>query len=452
VAIAQVGYEHKVNSGNAGISLEGTCVPTFMLTADRARQRYEATRALTETMAAPLSPEDQTVQSMPDVSPTKWHRAHVTWFFETFLLDAFADGYEPFDPDYRFLFNSYYEGVGPQFTRSQRGLLSRPGAAEISEYRAHVDASMAALLGSEPGEEVLELVELGLNHEQQHQELLLMDIKHVLSVNPQGPVYVPDPAPSAVTAPLTWTDIDPGRGAGDQGVVEIGQAGGGFHFDNESPRHKTYLEPYRLADRLVTAGEWCAFIDDGGYERPELWLSDGWHTVRDQGWRSPLYWARHDDGWFVHTLGGTRPVVDGEPVCHVSHYEADAFAHWAGARLPTEAEWEYAATVVGATPEGDRPFDLAALQPKPAVGPGATQLFGECWQWTSSAYLPYPGFVPAAGAVGEYNGKFMSGQMVLRGSSSYTPPGHARTTYRNFFPPHCRWMVSGVRLADGGPS
>ena len=407
-------------------------------------------------MAAPLSPEDQTVQSMPDVSPTKWHRAHVTWFFETFLLGAYADDYEPLDPDYRFLFNSYYEGVGPQFTRSQRGLLSRPGAAEIGKYRAHVDAAMSDLLRSQPDQDVLDLVELGVNHEQQHQELLLMDIKHVLSINPQGPVYLADPAPCEPTAPLTWTEIDPGCGhdEGDRGVVEIGHAGTGFHFDNESPRHKTFLEPYRLADRLVTAGEWTAFIDDGGYERPELWLSDGWHTVCDQGWRGPLYWRRDGDEWLVHTLGGTRPIVDGEPVCHVSHYEADAYAHWVGARLPTEAEWEYGAAAVGADPADARPFGLEALQPKPAPSSvsGPTQLFGECWQWTSSAYLPYPGFVPAPGAVGEYNGKFMSGQMVLRGSSSYTPPGHARTSYRNFFPPHCRWMVSGVRLADGGPS
>jgi ergothioneine biosynthesis protein EgtB len=427
-----------------------------MLTADRARERYEATRGLTEAMAAPLSPEDQTVQSMPDVSPTKWHRAHVTWFFETFLLSAHADGYEPLDPDYRVLFNSYYEGIGPQFTRSQRGLLSRPGAAEVGKYRAHVDAAMGDLLRSHPDQDVLDLVELGLHHEQQHQELLLMDIKHVLSINPQGPVYLADPAPTTTAAPLTWTDIDPG----DDGIVEVGHAGPGFHFDNEAPRHKTILESYRIADRLVTAGEWQAFIDDGGYERPELWLSDGWHTVCEQGWTAPLYWRRDGgdgDRWLVHTLGGTRPVADGEPVCHVSHYEADAYALWAGARLPTEAEWEYAATATGSTPEGGRPFGLDALQPKPAFASAAvpsvpTQLFGECWQWTSSAYLPYPGFLAAPGAVGEYNGKFMSGQMVLRGSSSCTPPGHARTTYRNFFPPQCRWMVSGVRLADGGRS
>ena len=415
-----------------------------MLTADTARERFAVTRALTEQLAAPLSPEDQTVQSMPDVSPTKWHRAHVTWFFETFVLDRFADAYSSYDEAYRMLFNSYYEGVGPKFSRARRGLLSRPGANEVGKYREYVDAAMGDLLDAAADDDVdlLTSVELGLHHEQQHQELLLMDIKHVLSIDPQGAVYRPDAIDRSETSPLTWTDCDPG------GPVEVGHDGDGFHFDNEAPRHTTFLEPFRMADRLVTAGEWAAFIADGGYERHELWLSDGWHIVGEQGWSAPLYWEADGDAWIVHTLGGPRELVDGEPVCHVSHFEADAYARWAGARLPTEFEWEYAATHHGRTPAESRPFDISRLQPRAAAGAGSlTQLYGECWQWTSSAYLPYPRFRIAPGAVGEYNGKFMSGQMVLRGSCSYTPDGHARPTYRNFFPARNRWMVSGVRLA-----
>lgn len=413
------------------------------------------TRALTEALAASLTPEDQTVQSMPDVSPTKWHRAHTTWFFETFVLGEHAPEYEPAEPRYRVLFNSYYEGVGEQFTRSDRGLLSRPGVAEVGAYRAIVDRAVLALLADSSGEarDLHQVVELGIHHEQQHQELLLMDIKHVLSINPLEPVYRPAieaaaDRPEAGSDPLGWVEFG-------GGLVDIGHDGAGFSFDNESPRHVAHLYPFALADRLVTAGEWLAFMADGGYERSELWLSDGWQTRCREGWDAPLYWRRAGDAWLVHTLAGTRRVRPDEPVCHVSHYEADAFARWAGRRLPTEFEWEHAAAAGGDATT----FSLEELHPRPArhiegraaeATDSMRQMFGECWQWTASAYLPYPGFVPAAGAVGEYNGKFMSGQMVLRGSSAFTPPSHGRATYRNFFPPHARWALSGVRLAAGG--
>jgi len=411
---------------------------------------YRSVRRLTDELSALLSPEDQTAQSMPDVSPTKWHRAHVTWFFETFILETHDPRFRPFDPAYRMMFNSYYEGVGPKYPRAQRGVITRPGADEVGRYRSDVDERMVALLDGPVGVEpaVRSLVELGLHHEQQHQELLLMDIKHVLSLNPLAPTYRPSVVDEAATTRhARWEEFD-------GGLVEIGDLGGGFVFDNESPRHRVHLEPFRIADRLVTAGEWLAFIDDGGYARPDLWLSDGWYAVQSERWDAPLYWQRDaasPTGWSMHTLSGTRPVVDGEPVCHVSYYEADAYARWAGARLPTEAEWELVAScpTLGLVES----FDLDRLHPAP-VAPRPTasveQLYGACWQWTASAYLPYPGFAPAAGAVGEYNGKFMSGQMVLRGSCAFTPPGHARSTYRNFFPPHARWPLTGVRLADGG--
>ncbi len=416
-------------------------------------KRFDAVRALTEELAAPLSAEDQTAQSMPDVSPTKWHRAHTTWFFETFVLERHEPGFAPVDPTYRMLFNSYYETVGEQYPRPERGVITRPGIADVAAYRAEIDERVRALLAADGvPTEVAELVRLGLHHEQQHQELLLMDVKHVLAQNPLRPVYR-DQQPSGTSrppSPAGWVEVH-------GGLVEIGHAGGdgAFAFDNEQPRHRVHLEPYGLADRLVTAGEWQAFIADGGYARPELWLSDGWAAVCSHGWDAPLYWIRDPDGgtggdpcWHVHTLGGTRPVTPAEPVCHVSYYEADAYARWAGARLPTECEWEHAA---GCAPTAiDRTMALDALHPQ-AVGdhPGGAlaQLAGECWQWTASAYLPYPGFEPAPGAVGEYNGKFMSGQMVLRGGSALTPAGHARPTYRNFFPPAARWPMTGVRLA-----
>jgi ergothioneine biosynthesis protein EgtB len=393
---------------------------------------YAEVRAFTEALAAPLSPEDQTVQSMPDVSPTKWHRAHTSWFFETFVLAPNVPGHRVFDEAYGYLFNSYYEAVGPRHARVERGLLSRPGASEIGAYRLHVDEAMGELLDGALPPAVADLVELGLHHEQQHQELLLMDIKHVLSVNPMRPAYcLVDHKPYEASA-LGWIDHD-------GGLVEIGARDEGldrsFAFDNERPRHRVWLEPFSLADRLVTCGEWLAFIDDGGYRRPELWLSDGWATVATQGWDAPLYWfdggpdgsARRGE-WSVFGLAGARRVDEYAPVRHVSYYEADAYARWAGARLPTEAEWE---TVAGAD----------------ARETPCSQLFGETWQWTASDYAPYPGFAPAPGAVGEYNGKFMVGQHVLRGSSRLTPPGHGRLTYRNFFPPAARWAMSGVRLA-----
>lgn len=408
--------------------------------------RYLAVRDRTEALAAVLSPEDQVVQSMPDVSPTKWHRAHTTWFFETFVLGRFDDDHSPVEPLYRELFNSYYVGVGPQFTRADRGLLSRPSCDEVAEYRSVVDAAVLRLFATHGGEApaLSRTIELGVHHEQQHQELALMDIKHVLSINPLRPAYRPaDEVAASPAPPLGWVEFD-------AGMVDIGAADVGFCFDNELPRHAAHTYPFSLADRLVTAGEWAEFVADGGYERPDLWLSDGWNTVQRDGWAAPLYWLRDDGGWHVHTLAGTRPIIDAEPVAHVSFYEADAYARWAGKRLPTEFEWEHA-VVTGRWAE-PRPYSLDQLHPRPAgaAGGGLEQMFGECWQWTASSYLPYPGFVPAPGAVGEYNGKFMSGQMVLRGSSAFTPPGHARPTYRNFFPPHTRWMLSGVRLADGG--
>jgi ergothioneine biosynthesis protein EgtB len=388
---------------------------------DELHARYRDVRDHTEALAAPLSPEDQVVQSMPDVSPTKWHRAHTTWFFETFLLEASLPDYEPFDPAYAYLFNSYYEAVGPRHPRPHRGLLSRPSVDDIAQYRIHVDKAMHDLI-VECDDQAAALIELGLNHEQQHQELLLMDIKHVLHCNPTQPAYAMRDTPRRAPSPLDLLDVS-------GGPVEVGHDGRGFAFDNESPRHIAHLEPFRIADRLVNASEWLEFIDDDGYRRPDLWLADGWAAVQEHDWQAPLYW--HDDGdgaWVVFTLAGPRPLDPNEPVVHVSHYEADAFARWRGVRLPTEFEWEHA---VNALPHG-------ALR----------EVDTDAWQWTASAYLPYPRFQPAAGAVGEYNGKFMSGQMTLRGGARVTPSGHTRPTYRNFFPPGSRWMYGGVRVAS----
>jgi ergothioneine biosynthesis protein EgtB len=385
-------------------------------------EEYRAVRSVTEQLAAPLGAEDQTVQSMPDVSPTKWHRAHTTWFFETFVLGEHAPGYRPFDERYRFLFNSYYEAVGPRHARPERGLITRPGIAEIAAFRAHVDVAMTALLDGDVSPRLDQLVELGLHHEQQHQELLVMDIQHVLSRNPLQPVYGRLPwAPPPRPAGLEWIEHE-------GGVVPIGHDGDRFAFDNEGPRHDVLVPPFRVATALVTGADWMAFIDDGGYVRPELWMSDGWATVQAHGWEAPEYWERRDGTWWAFGLCGRAPVVPRDPVVHVSWYEADAYARWASARLPTEAEWE-------------------AVAPEPTEADGGGW-YGWVWQWTASPYTAYPGFRPAAGAVGEYNGKFMVNQHVLRGSGRATPPGHARRTYRNFFPAHARWTFAGVRLAS----
>jgi len=396
--------------------------------------RFLAVRELTERLAAPLSPEDQTAQSMPDASPTKWHRAHTSWFFEEFLLRP-AGGYQPYDASYGYLFNSYYEAVGPRHARPERGLITRPSVQDIAAYRAHVNEAVGELLSAAPDQARTDVVVLGLNHEQQHQELLVMDAKHLLSRHPFGPAMIerpqdddPDPAP------LGWTGV----GAG---LTEIGYDGAAFCFDNELPRHKVFVEPFEVADRAVTNDEWLAFMADGGYRRPELWLSDGWQVVQSRGWQAPEYWQEQDGHWQVFTTAGMRAVRRAEPVCHISFFEADAYARWAGARLPTEAEWELAAAEQPTTARGGL-LDPARLHPAVA-GPA---MVGDVWHWTSSAYLPYPGFAPAAGAIGEYNGKFMNDQHVLRGASCATPPGHERLTYRNFFPAAARWAFAGLRL------
>jgi ergothioneine biosynthesis protein EgtB len=404
-------------------------------------QQFNQVRSTTLRLAAPLSPEDAMVQSMPDASPAKWHMAHTTWFFETFILAEHLAGYRAFNPEYRILFNSYYKTLGSHPLRQQRGTFSRPSFDNVLRYREHVEEAMQRLLTQSPSPEILAMVELGIHHEQQHQELILTDILHAFWTQPLRPAYLP----SAETAPhqapaLRWIG-HPG------GVVEIGANGDGFSFDNERPRHAELLRPYRLASRLATNAEYLDFIHDNGYQRPELWLSDGWDTVCREGWRAPLYWESADGGWRQFTLHGLSPLDPAAPVCHVSYYEADAFARWSGARLPLESEWENAAR--------NRPVDgnlleSWSLETRPAAegASGAEdQLFGDVWEWTGSAYLPYPGFLTAPGAVGEYNGKFMCNQFVLRGGSFATSASHIRATYRNFFPPHARWQFMGVRLA-----
>lgn len=402
-------------------------------------RRFLDVRATTDVLSSRLSAEDQTPQSMPDASPTKWHRGHTTWFFEEFLLRPDPD-YTEFDPTYRYLFNSYYEAVGPRHPRPRRGLVTRPGITEIARYREYVqDAVVRALDAGRLGDRALDLLELGCNHEQQHQELLLMDIKHLFSTHAFAPVYVERPPDDL--APASAQRWRPVTG----GLAEIGHDGDGFAFDNEGPRHRVYLEDFEISERAVTVADWLEFMADGGYRRAELWLSDGWARVQAEQWDAPGYWDRHDGTWTTFTLSGRRPVVPAEPVCHVSFYEADAFARWAGARLPTEFEWETAAR--------QRPDLRGQLLDPERVHPGTagSAMIGDVWEWTASAYLPYPGFRPAPGAVGEYNGKFMCDQHVLRGGCAATPVGHERLTYRNFFPAYARWAFSGLRLArDAG--
>jgi len=428
-------------------------LPRPQLEATALARRYAQVRAQSVALAEPLSEADAQVQSMPDVSPAKWHLAHVTWFFETFVLERFQREFKPFHPRYRVLFNSYYNQVGEQHPRAQRGLVSRPSLAEVRAYRSQVDQRMASLLAASHDPMIDALVELGLQHEQQHQELLLTDIKHVLSCNPLAPMYRAS-WPLATVAPLSH-DWVPYEG----GVVEIGHDGAGFAFDNEAPRHAQQLQPYALGNRPITHGEWAEFIADGGYADPRWWLSAGWDWVRQQKVDAPLYWQRDGKGaWVSFTLHGLVPIDPHTPIAHVSYFEADAFARWAsanratwrGARLPTEVEWEHAAQAQGASAIAAGNFvESQALHPMPVarIGAGARQLFGDVWEWTSSSYQPYPGFRAWDGVVGEYNGKFMVNQYVLRGGSCATPRSHIRASYRNFFPTDARWQFSGVRLA-----
>jgi ergothioneine biosynthesis protein EgtB len=426
--------------------------------ADSGRRRsllalFQRTRRQSLAIAAPLSAEDQVVQSMPDASPTKWHLAHTSWFFETFILLP-GGVHSVFDPLFGFLFNSYYDAIGSRHPRPERGMLTRPSLDRVLAYRAHVDAAMETTIDAiddTPATLGDALIELGVHHEMQHQELMLTDILSVLALNPLCPAYA-EPAQADErpldAPPLRWHDIS-------EGIYVIGRSGDGFAFDNEGPRHRMIVRPYRIASRLVTNGEWKQFIDDDGYRRPELWLSDGFARATAEGWRAPQYWCERGPGeWVAMGLHGLRPVNDAAPVCHVSYYEADAYARWAGKRLPTEAEWEIAARDVA--PVGNT-LGSGALAPQPVsdAPQGSNdgtpqQMFGDAWEWTSSPYTPYPGFRPPAGAVGEYNGKFMCNQMVLRGGSCATPDGHVRSTYRNFFYPHQRWQFSGVRLAEEG--
>jgi ergothioneine biosynthesis protein EgtB len=404
---------------------------------------FHACRALSEALAAPLSDADATVQPMPDASPAKWHLAHTTWFFETFVLRDHVAGYQPHDPRFAFLFNSYYEAEGPRHARDRRGMLTRPALAEIIYWRRHVDAALVAALPALSGP-ARKLLLLGLQHEQQHQELMLTDMLALFAENPIDPAVWDHPRniPVPVPDPLRWIE-------GRDGIVAVGHDpdSGGFAFDCEGPRHSALLHPHALADRLVTNSEWQSFIADGGYDRAELWLSDGWNWVKREDVRAPLYWRQSHGSWFNFALDGLHPLHPAAPVAHISFYEADAYARWAGARLPTEFEWESAMAGLDAA-SGNQLDEAGPVRPRAAQpGTGIRQAFGDVWEWTASSFLPYPGFRPEAGAVGEYNGKFMSGQCVLRGASCATPRGHSRASYRNFFYPHQRWQFAGLRLA-----
>ena len=408
-------------------------------------EKYLAVRQTSMRLCAPLSVEDHTLQPMPDASPAKWHLAHTTWFFETFVLTEYMQNYSPFRGEFRSLFNSYYNAVGERPLRALRHVLSRPGLEEVHAYRDHVDDAMAHLLSDDLAPAALDLVTLGMHHEQQHQELIVTDVKNGLWTNPLRPSYreAREGQGKSAAGPalqLGWRTF-----AG--GLHSIGFGGEGFRFDNEGPRHDVYLGPFRLASRLTTNAEYLEFMHDGGYSRAEFWLSDGWDCIRNNQWNAPLYWEPRDGQWWHYTIEGMKPVTMNEPVCHVSYYEADAFARWAGARLATEFEWEVAARSCAVA---GNLLETGALHPRAAESEESLmQMFGDVWEWTGSAYLPYPNFKPAAGAVGEYNGKFMCNQMVLRGGSCATPQSHIRTTYRNFFPPHARWQFMGIRLANG---
>ena len=403
---------------------------------------YRAVRAFSHALAEPLATEDYVVQPMDDASPTKWHLGHVSWFFEEFLLKPEVPGYQTFHPRYRYLFNSYYNAVGERHPRPRRGMLARPTVADIYAYRRHVDDHVLRLLDELEGDDLRRLrsvVETGLHHEQQHQELMITDFKYLFGINPLHPAYHEAPSPQREAAAHTWVDL-PG------GLEWFGHEGDGFAYDNEGPRHQRFIAPYRLGSRLVTNAEYLAFMQDDGYGRHELWLSEGWDCVNRDGWRAPLYWTEADPQWLQMTLSGLRPVEGGEPVCHVSYFEADAYARWAGARLPTEFEWELAARE---QPVHGNFVDDANLHPVAgSAEAGLQQMYGDAWEWTSSDYGPYPGYRPVDGALGEYNGKFMSNQYVLRGGSCATSRSHIRPTYRNFFPADKRWQFMGIRLAD----
>ena len=406
-------------------------------------RRFRTARAATDALIGPLQPEDTVVQSMPDVSPTKWHAAHTTWFFETFVLERFEPSFQPHHESFRVLFNSYYNGVGEQYSRADRGLLSRPTLDETKEYRSAITRRVLSLLEACPDSDLSEissLIEVGIHHEQQHQELLLTDILHVFSVNPLEPTYREGVEIQSSTHESDWLGFS-------GGMLDVGHPGDGFSFDNECPRHAAWIRPFELRTHPVTCGEWAAFIDDDGYRRPELWHSAGWAAVTENDWRAPLYWRQEPDGWTTFTLHGRREIDPAAPVTHVSWFEASAFAAWANARLPSEQEWE---TASARTKSRGNFVESGWLEPALQAEAKLAGMLGSVWEWTSSSYDPYPGYCAAPGALGEYNGKFMCGQYVLRGGSCLTPESHIRPSYRNFFPPEARWQFSGLRLARSG--